>query len=304
MDVSGARVLLTGASSGIGRALARHLAAEGAHLAVAARREHLLEELADEVAERGAPRPVVLRADLSVRGTAARLASRAVAALGAADVLVNNAGGGAGGSQWATGDGDAARAAFEVNYWSPVALAAALVPGMRERGAGVVVNVTSAAQVITWPAFGPYAATKAALAAATETLRLELIGSGVSVMEVVAGPVDTAVQGETRLIPGIGDMLDRAYGGRLGEPEQLAEHIVEGIRRGRSRIVYPRRTWTAYAVPTLARAMVARHARRAWSELQPELREAFLSLEVRTGSMGNEAAVAAREQWEASRGRE
>lgn len=304
MDLRGRRVLVTGASSGIGRAVARRIAPRGAALAVTARRKHLLDEVADAIAATGADRPTVLAADLSVPGAARELADRATDALGGVDVLVNNAGGGVGGSQWATADGAPAREAFEINYWSPVALTAALVPPMRSRGDGAVVNLTSAAQVVTWPTFGGYAATKAALASATETLRLELAGSGVSVTEVVVGPVDTAVQGETRLIPGIGDMLDRVYGGRLGDPDELAGLIVAGIERRRPRIVYPRRTWVAYALPGLARRSVARAAERSWSRLDPGAREGLLALEVRTGSMGDDVAVWAREEWERQHARQ
>lgn len=258
-----AGVLLTGASSGIGRALALGLGARGARLALAARRVPLLEQLADELAASGAPRPVILPADLSRRGAASELAAQAREALGAVDALVSNAGGGVGGSQWAVGDGDAAREAFEVNFWSPVALAAALVPAMRERGAGTVVNVTSGAPYgATWPSFGTYASTKAALSTVTEVLRSELAGSGVRVLEVVPGPVDTAVQGETRLVPGIEKVIDRSP---MGDPDRLAVLIVRA--------------------------------------LEPEAREAFLGLSVRTGSMGDEVARWAREQWEAERGR-
>jgi NAD(P)-dependent dehydrogenase (short-subunit alcohol dehydrogenase family) len=80
---------------------------------------------------------------------------------------------------------------------------------MQERKRGAVVNVTSMAQVNTWPGFGAYAATKGALGVATETLALERIDSPVLVLEVIPGPIDTAVQGETRLAPGIDRMLPR-----------------------------------------------------------------------------------------------
>src|SRR5207244_4240475 len=131
------------------------------------------------------------------------LANEAEETLGGIDILVNNAGGGVGGRIAAVADRDEAREAFETNYWSPLALINALLPAMAERGWGAVVNVTSMAQVSTWPGFGGYAATKAALGVATETLAMELTDSGVHVIEVIPGPVDTAVQGETRLAPGI-----------------------------------------------------------------------------------------------------
>src|SRR3954471_17448568 len=299
-SLAGQGVLVTGASSGIGRELALVLAGRGARLVLAARRAERLEALAAEVVRRGHERPEAIATDLSHRGAAERLAEQARDALGAVDVLINNAGGGVGGSQWAVGDDDAAREAFEVNYWSPLALVRAFVPAMRERGSGAVVNVTSMAQVNTWPAFGAYAATKAALGLATETLRLELSGSGVHVLEAIPGPVDTAVQGETRLVPGIERMLDRVP---LGDAAEMARRIADALQRGRATVVYPRRAAVARWLPVLARADTRRLAARAARDVDPAVLEGLLSLVVRTGSMGDEAARSARDQWEAARGR-
>ena len=290
------RVLLTGASSGIGAELARELAARGDRLAIAARRRDRLEALAAELT----PPAVVFEADLARRGEAARLGEEAVAALGGVDVLVNNAGGGVGGRIATVGDRDEAREAFEVNYWSALALVRSVVPAMVERGGGVVVNVTSVAQVNTWPGFGAYAATKAALAVATETLRLELIGTGVHVLEAAPGPVDTAVQGETRLAPGIDAMLDRVP---LGDARECARAIVRGIDRRRAQVVYPKRAAVALHAPTLARWDTRRIARKVVGSLDPEVRAGLEGLVVRTGSRGDEVAVAARERWEQERGR-
>lgn len=296
--LSGAPVLLTGASSGIGRELAFVLAGRGARLAITARRRDRLEDVAQAIADRGQERPAVIQADLAQRGAAGALAAEAVAALGRVDVLVNNAGGRVGGSQWAVGDADAAREAFEVNYWSPLALVQALVPPMRERRRGAIVNVTSMAQITTWPVFGSYAATKAALALATETLRLELSGSGVHVLEAIPGPIDTAVQGETRLAPGIERMLDRVP---LGDAGEMARSIVAALERRRTRVIYPHRAKLAYLLPVPARTDTRRQAARMTRETDPATLEGFLSLVVRTGSDGD--AQDARQAWEAARGR-
>lgn len=300
LELAGSGVLLTGASSGIGRELAKELAGRGARLAVSARRRGLLESLAEEIGAGGRAAPVVIEGDLSRKGTAEALAARSESELGAVDVLVNNAGGGVGGRICAVGDGAEAREAFETNYWSPIALTKALVPGMTARGRGAVVNVTSMAQVSTWPGFGGYAVTKAALALATETLAMEMADSPVRVLEVIPGPVDTAVQGETRLAPGIERMLDRTP---LGDPAVLARLVADALESGKRRLIYPRRARVGYMLPAVIRWEARRQAARAARETDEATREALEGLVVRTGSSGHEVARAAREAWERQRGR-
>jgi short-subunit dehydrogenase len=300
VQIAGSHVLLTGASSGIGRELAKELAARGAVLAISARRRRLLESLAKEIGDGGLPTPAVVEADLSQRGAASALAATAEEALGRIDVLINNAGGGVGGMISAVADRDEAREAFEINYWSPLALINALLPAMVERGGGAVVNVTSMAQVTTWPGFGGYAATKGALAVATETLAMEQVDSGVHILEVVPGPVDTAVQGETRLAPGIERMLGRTP---LGEPAALARLIADALERGRKRVIYPKLGRLAYVLPALVRWDMRHLVARTAKETDPAARAAFDGLVVRTGSMGDEIAREARESWERQRGR-
>jgi short-subunit dehydrogenase len=296
--ITGKGVLLTGASSGIGRELAKQLAPRGARLAVVARRRPQLESLAQEIEAAGGARPAVIEADLSARGVAREVAAAALEELGEVEVLINNAGGGVGGRIAAVGDRDEAREAFEVNYWSPLALVGALEPPMRKRGSGAIVNVTSMGQITTWPGFGAYAATKAALSVATETLAMEMTGTGVHVMEVLPGPVDTAVQGETRLAPGIDRMLGRMP---LGDAPTMASRIVAGLERGKRRVIYPRLATVAYLLPALARRDLRRRAAQAAREVEGW--DALEGLVVRTGSQGDEINRYAREQWEADRGR-
>src|SRR5256884_8932502 len=287
LDLRGTNVLLTGASSGVGRALAKRVADRGARLAIAARREDLLEGLADQVERAGATRPVVLPTDLSRPGEAARLAGRALGELGDVDVLVDNAGSSVQGLGSAVADADAAREVFEVNVWSPLALVAALVPRMRARGSGSVVNVTSLAYVSPFPRLGHYCASKGALAVATEALRLELRGSGVAISEIALGPVDTASSYENRLLPGVDRWLDRT---KPGSADAAAKRIVTAIERGRERVVHPRRLGIAHALPGLGRRFSARLSDRV-EEDDPTVR--------RGGSQGDEAIRAAREEWQA-----
>jgi hypothetical protein len=254
-ELSGKRALVTGASSGIGRALARALAGEGVALAVAARRTEALDELASEIEATGRPRPIVLPVDLSKPGAAADLASRAIDALGGIDVLVNNAGIGIGASQWVGGDGDEARGLFETNFWSPLALTRALVPAMRERRHGVVINVTSMGKFTPFVLLGHYNASKAALAAATDALRFELRGSGVHVLEVVPGPVDTGMLAEANAVPG-GETVYR--GVPRGTPDNLARLTIRALQRRRTRLVYPRPLAIGHLLPGVVRAFASR----------------------------------------------
>jgi len=251
MDLRGARALVTGASSGIGAATARVLAAEGVVLALSGRRLAVLEELADGIAARGAIRPVALSADLRSRGAAAELGARASEALGAVDILVNSAGAFERGS--AAGDDAPERDLFETNYWAPMALTRKLLPVMLTKGRGAVVNVTSIATVTPLPSMGCYPASKAALATATEALRIELEGSGVNVLLVFLGGVNTPMH----------EQATRSYGTALrwmplGRPEVVARLIVAAIRREHATVIYPRSVATIRWLPIVSGWVSAR----------------------------------------------
>jgi uncharacterized protein len=280
------RILLTGASSGVGLALARALARKGAVLGLAARSGDRLERLAAEIVEAGGREPAALQVDLSRRGAAEELADRADLALGRVDVLINNAGVSFHGQQWVAGDCEEARELYETNYWSPMALIRKLVPAMRERGAGAVVNVTSMVQVSPFPALGHYCSSKAALALATETLRMELRGSGVRVLEVPFGVLDTPGSFENRNLPGAARWLES---GPVGSAEGAARRVIAALEGNRERVIYPRAVAIGYAFPGLAR----RFARRFGKQADPDYRQIR-----RTGSRGDESQRAAREEWE------
>lgn len=294
-DLNAKRVLITGASSGIGWALAKQLAEQGAELVVVARRRERLEQLAAEIAEGGWRRPLVLAADLSVRGQADRVVETVDSEIGGLDVLVNNAGGAVGGSVWAVADGEEARADFEVDFWSPLALIGGFVPGMRSRGDGCVVNVTSIRQIIAWPSFGQNSAAQAALAQATETLRTELKRYGVHVVEVIPGPIETPVQGPTSLLPGIKEAIHDRLG--TATPEELSAMIVEAVREGHDRVFCPEETTRrAYQDPVAVRSEIAAAAERVYSALPPN--EMIDELVV---GADHPIVLEARRQWEAER---
>jgi len=259
LNLDGQRVLLTGASSGIGRATAVALAEKGAVLAVAARRQELLGDLADEIAAAGHRRPMVIGTDLSKPGASAVLAAQALTEFGGGvDIVINNAGASVTGAQALVADSDPARTLFEINLWSPLALNAALLPVMLDAGQGTIVNVTSTVQSVPLPLLGYYAASKAALAQATRSLRLELATTPIHVMEVVPGSTDTPLRdigelpwksGPPRTLPPV-------------SPASTAAAIVRALERGTSRVAYPAYSLIPLEVPALGRLVAAVGGRR------------------------------------------
>lgn len=290
--MNGKRVLVTGASSGIGAEVARAFASRGATVVISARRSGRLEQLASSIEQAGAVRPVIVVADLSQRGEAKRLGDEAAEAIGGIDVLVNNAGAAVAGHVWQVGDSDAARSMLELNYWSPLALISAVVPKMVEADSGTIVNVTSMSQIQNWAALSNYSSAKAALAQVTETLRLELAGTNVAVLEVIPGPTQTAAQAETRLLPGIDDAM---RGMPVGDPTQLAKRVVRAVENGKQRVVFPQPMWVSYVLPGVTRFLIRRAIRKAGPQIDVHDTQVR-----RSGSSGDPEAQQARHEWEAA----
>jgi uncharacterized protein len=287
-SVAGKAVVLTGASSGIGEQAARLLAARGARLALVARREARLRRLADDLVEGRYARPAIVPADLGVPGVAADVARRAIEALGQVDVLVNNAGASLQGLTWIAGDRHEARAIFETNLWSPLALAAAVAPQMVARGEGVIVNTGSMVQVSPFPHLGHYAASRAALALVTQTMELELTPRGVRVVEVALGAVDTAGSTENRILEGGAEWLEARPG--LGNLEDAARMLVRAVEDPAASVMfYPRIMRLVHALPAIGR----RHAKRLTK--QADLTDTHVRV---GGSSGDEPIRKAREAWE------
>jgi short-subunit dehydrogenase/MoaA/NifB/PqqE/SkfB family radical SAM enzyme len=198
-------ILLTGASGGLGSALAMELSGRDAILIVTARSTHTLDEL---IAKLDRPENArAISADLAVPGEAERLAREALALHGRIDMLVNNAGVGYFARMEEVTE-EKLRRLFEVNTFSPLALVRALAPHMKSAGSGRIVNIVSCAGRIPIPTVGAYGGSKSALAVMANTMRLELEPSGVDVVNIYPGTVDTSFEehafreeGRDRLCP-------------------------------------------------------------------------------------------------------
>ena len=178
------RALVTGASSGIGAAYARALKARGERLILVARRADRLERLAGELG--GAEWAVVLPVDLAAEDAATRVRDEVARRGFAVDLLVNNAGLGHT-APFAAQSPEVVRAMLHVNVRALVELTHALLPGMKQRGRGRIVNVASNAAFQAVPFLTVYAATKAFVLSFTEGLAEELRGSGIQVQALCPG---------------------------------------------------------------------------------------------------------------------
>jgi uncharacterized protein len=220
VDLRGSSVLLTGASGGIGAAIARALDARGARLLLTGRRADRLEEIAASLGGR----PRCLPADLSQPGAVAELADRA----GAVDVLVANAALPASGPI-ADFTPDQIDRALDVNLRAPLQLTRALLPGMVERGRGHVLFVSSLSGKVASVGSSLYSATKFGLRGFASGLREDLAGTDVGVTVVFPGFIADA-----GMLADSGVRLPAWVGTR--KPDQVAEAVVEGIERERAEI--------------------------------------------------------------------
>jgi NAD(P)-dependent dehydrogenase (short-subunit alcohol dehydrogenase family) len=213
--------MVTGASSGIGRATAAHLAGAGHVIFAAGRRISALQALA---AEHPHARPIVL--DVTDQASIDRAAGQVGEATGGygLDVLVNAAGILILGPVEAVPD-ELARAQFDVNLFGLLAVTRAFVPPMRERRSGRIVNVSSVLGRFALPGAGLYSATKFAIEATSDALRMELAPFGVSVVLVEPGVTDTPLyESASALLPGYDLALEpyrSTWAAGFGFPSQL-----------------------------------------------------------------------------------
>lgn len=224
-------VVITGASAGIGRALALEFARQGARLTLVARRRPLLEELAR--ATQGSPH--LVEQDLADPERAADFLPGAEAAHGPVDVLINNAGVQTVERVDRISPSDADRM-IALNLRTPLRLAMAVLPGMRARRSGTIVNLASTAAYAPMRGMVHYAASKAGIASGSELMRIELKGSGVNVVTVYPGYIRTEM-GDTAYEQFDLPLVAKLY--RPGHAHVLARKVREAVEKRRARVVYP-----------------------------------------------------------------
>jgi short-subunit dehydrogenase len=251
----GLTAVVTGASSGIGRMLALRLASGHARVALVARREDALAELADEIRAAGGE-AIAVPCDVAERDQAFASAARALEELGTVDLLVNNAGYGHHRPflQWAVDDMERV---MRVNYFGTLYFTKALLPQMVSRQRGWIVFMASAAGKIAPADETAYAASKHAVVGLATSLSLEVEDQGVHVLTVCPGAIRTPFFDDEALSR-LPDVARR----RMAEPEDLVEAICDALAKGRRELTFPRWIAGGYIAQALAPSFTRRQVKR------------------------------------------
>jgi short-subunit dehydrogenase len=256
MRLEGKVILVTGASEGIGAACAAVFRARGARVSLVARSGEKLRKVA-------AAGDLITTGDLRDAADRKDVVSRTVAHFGQIDVLVNNAGVGLYAPAWRA-PLDQARDMFELNLMAPLDLIQQVVPHMKSRRSGAIVNVSSIAGKITLPWFTLYSASKYAIGSLTDGLRMELRSFGIHTMTVCPGYVKTRFQqnvlaGEP---PDLTGMRERW----AITPQKCAEDIARGLERSARTVVTPWSGWFLIALERVMPGFVDRRLERIYLE--------------------------------------
>lgn len=264
MELTNRVAIVTGASDGIGRAIALELASEGAQVVLAARSADRLKTLAGELGEE---RALAVPTDMAQPAQVERLVAKAVERFGGLDILVNNAGFGLYGlveeTVWKH-----VEQLWKVNVLGVVAGTRAALPHLRQRG-GAVVNIASIAGKIPVPYMTLYCASKAALIAFSDGLRMEVAGAGVRVLTVCPGRVRTrfheVAYREGKRLPGI---FQRRESSGISADE-VARITLRALRSGRREVIIPWKLRLAAGVRMLLPGLTERLLRHLVREEQP-----------------------------------
>jgi short-subunit dehydrogenase len=261
LKLSGANVIVTGPSSGIGRAIAIEFARRGARVALASRTAQALEELANLIRTDGG-HAVVIQTDVTAEGALQHLAEETIKQLGGIDIIVNNAGVGFHGSIADSSRADV-EAVFKLNVLAAAEAIRVVVPVMRAQGSGMVINISSVAGRIVVPRIGYYSATKFALTVIGDALRMEEAHRGIKVMNVFPGTTRSEFS-KNRL-----GLKGRASHQRLPPvpAEKVARRVADAVGRNRQNVyvsIFPDRLGVGvnHLAPWPIRAVLTRWARR------------------------------------------
>jgi short-subunit dehydrogenase len=251
MKISGSKIVITGASRGIGLAVARALAREGGHVALLARSREVEQIAAEIVAGGGDARAYLV--DLADPGAVELIGQRIKNELGVPDMVINNAGAG----RWLLVEEtppDEAAAMMASPYLAAFYVTRLFLPAMIERRAGYIININSPAAWLSWPGATGYTAARWAMRGFTAALRADLRGTGVRVLQVVPGKVSSTyfehnphseerIPAITRLVPTL-------------TPDDVATAVVRGIKNDRRQMVIPAMMRATLVAHALAPALV------------------------------------------------
>ncbi len=244
-------VLITGASQGIGAACARLFGQRGALLS-------LTSLPGQGLADSTGARQVNTTGDITEPETRNAVVKRTLDAFGRVDVLINNAGVGQYGYPTEV-DTEISKRMFDVNVFSVLALTQLVVPGMRSRKSGVVVNIGSVGGEVSLPWAVMYCATKWALHCIDDSLRRELKGDGIRVMKVCPGIVETQFREHVLAGAAPGRVEDIR---RTVHPDQIAQGVLKGIERGKTKVYVPKIGFAFTSLDFFAPAVMDWYLRR------------------------------------------
>jgi NAD(P)-dependent dehydrogenase (short-subunit alcohol dehydrogenase family) len=260
--VSGKTVMITGASSGIGRATALKVGEAGATVLLVARTKEKLDELADEIEDLGGT-AYSYPANLTDMDDIDRMADEVLERFGTIDILINNAGKSIRRSVNRAYDRfhDYQRT-MQLNYFGPVKLILKLLPVMRDRGSGHIINVSTIGLQVNTPRFSAYVASKAALDAFSRSIAPEVIGDGVHITTIYMPLVRTPMIAPTKIYDRFPTLT----------PEEAADMITDAIRKRPKRMATTMGTvgQITYALAPGAQDLVANQAYQLFPEGEPK----------------------------------
>ncbi len=251
----GLRAVVTGASSGIGEALAIRLAKEGTDVALVARRKAELDRVAGVIRDLG-QRALVVPCDVARREEVFASAERILSEFGSVELLVNNAGYG-GHRTFLEWDIDDIERIMQVNYFGAVYWTKALLPRMVEQRRGWIVMMASVAGKLGVPDESAYAATKFAMVGLAEALSYEVEDFGVHVLTVCPGAIDTPFFDEQarRRMPEVAKRM-------MIEPARVVDATIRALRAGKYEVTVPPFIRAGYIVRALAPGIMRRNTKR------------------------------------------